>query len=174
MTPHITSNRLTPSTGHDGMADNKGWSSVQLWRDGEPVPDLVRRCPKTYEALKLVPQPHFSKRNPSAPAVIFSVLGAGARIPPHTGSTNVRLICHLPLVVPPNCHLRVGNEIRDWERGKLLIFDDTIEHEARNDSDQDRAVLIFDIWRPDLSEEERSAVTAMFRCREALAIHASP
>ena len=67
---------------------------------------------------------------------------------------NTRLICHLPLIVPPGCGFRVGNETREWEEGKLLIFDDTIEHEAWNESDQDRVVLIFDIWRPELSEAD--------------------
>ena len=70
--------------------------------------------------------------------------------------------CHLPLVVPPHCGFRVGNEVRAWEVGKLLIFDDTIEHEAWNNSAEDRIVLIFDIWRPELTEDERRAVTAIF------------
>ena len=47
---------------------------------------------------------------------------------------NTRLICHLPLIVPNGCWLRVGNETREWEEGKLLIFDDSIEHEAKNPS----------------------------------------
>ncbi|MGZ8999333.1 MAG: aspartyl/asparaginyl beta-hydroxylase domain-containing protein, partial [Allosphingosinicella sp.] len=78
------------------------------------------------------------------------------------GMLNARLICHLPLIVPEGCGFRVGNEIRHWEFGKALIFDDTIEHEAWNDSQEDRIVLIFDIWRPELSADERRAVTAMF------------
>ena len=75
---------------------------------------------------------------------------------------NTRLICHLPLVVPPGCGFRVGNETREWEPGKLLIFDDTIEHEAWNDSSEDRIILIFDVWRPELRDDERRAVTMMF------------
>jgi aspartyl/asparaginyl beta-hydroxylase (cupin superfamily) len=75
---------------------------------------------------------------------------------------NARLICHLPLIVPPGCGFRVGNEVRAWEPGKLLIFDDTIEHEAWNDSGEDRILLIFDVWRPELTLEERRAVTAVF------------
>lgn len=164
--PHITSDKNTPADGHGGMADNAGWSTIQLWKEGEPDPELAKKCPATVKALEKVPLPHFSKRNPSAPAVMFSVLKSGARIPAHTGSTNVRLICHLPLITPPNCELRVGNEVRLWERGKLMIFDDTIEHEARNSSKDDRVVLIFDIWRPDVSEAERQAVTALFRARQ--------
>ena len=94
----------------------------------------------------------------------------GARIQAHNGMINTRLICHLPLIVPPGCGFRVGNETREWEVGKLLIFDDTIEHEAWNDSGEDRVVLIFDVWRPELSMDERRAVTAIFEAIEKVAI----
>ena len=61
----------------------------------------------------------------------FPRLEPGAHIPPHSGILNCRLICHLPLIVPPGCWLRVGNETREWEEGKLMIFDDSMEHEAK-------------------------------------------
>jgi aspartyl/asparaginyl beta-hydroxylase (cupin superfamily) len=77
--------------------------------------------------------------------------------------TNTRLICHLPLIIPPKCGFRVGNDVREWEEGKLIIFDDSIEHEAWNESDQDRVVLIFDIWRPEISEGERKEIEAFFK-----------
>lgn len=165
-TPHIRADDATPSDGYQGLAGNSGWSSLYLWTGGAPIEENARRCPETMAALEKLPLPHFSKKHPSAPAVMFSMLKSGARIPAHTGSTNVRLICHLPLVVPPKCAIRVGNEVRSWERGKLLVFDDTIEHEAWNESDEDRIVLIFDIWRPELTEEERHAVTVFFQCLE--------
>jgi aspartyl/asparaginyl beta-hydroxylase (cupin superfamily) len=95
------------------------------------------------------------------PTAMFSLLKGGARILPHTGVFNTRLICHLPLVVPPDCGFRVGNQTREWEVGKLIVFDDTIEHEAWNSSGEDRIVLIFDIWRPELSVEERHEVSAL-------------
>ena len=96
------------------------------------------------------------------PTVMFSLLKAGSRILPHTGMFNTRLVCHLPLMIPEGCRFRVGNEVREWQEGRLLIFDDTIEHEAWNDSNEDRVVLIFDIWRPELSEQERLELTALF------------
>ncbi|MBP6627175.1 MAG: aspartyl/asparaginyl beta-hydroxylase domain-containing protein, partial [Arenimonas sp.] len=80
------------------------------------------------------------------------------RIPPHHGATNCRLTVHLPLVIPPNCALQVGNHVRPWTMGELLIFDDTVEHAAWNDSDQLRVVLIFDVWHPMLSAAERRLV----------------
>jgi aspartyl/asparaginyl beta-hydroxylase (cupin superfamily) len=163
--PHVVaSERSAP--GRDPLAGNAAWSSLYLWKSGSAVDEIAARCPETVSALANVPLSHFSRFNPSAPSIMFSLLAAGARIPPHTGATNARLVCHLPLIVPPNCGFRVGNETRRWEEGKLLIFDDTIEHEAWNDSGEDRIVLIFDIWRPELSEEERAAVRTLFSALE--------
>jgi aspartyl/asparaginyl beta-hydroxylase (cupin superfamily) len=121
--------------------------------------EVIARCPRTWEAVQAAPLPWIA----NSPTVMFSLLRAGARIAPHTGIHNARLICHLPLIVPPGCGFRVGNEVRQWEEGKLLIFDDTIEHEAWNESAEDRVVLIFDIWRPELSEQERREVAALFQ-----------
>jgi len=98
---------------------------------------------------------------------MFSLLKPGTRIPAHNGTHNTRLICHLPLIVPPGCFFRVGNETRQWEVGKLIIFDDTIEHEAWNDSAEERVVLIFEVWRPELSAQEQSEVTALFAASQA-------
>src|SRR3954465_4336642 len=106
-------------------------------------------------ALSKGPMSRIGSRTPS---VLFSLLKPGAHIPPHHGMLNSRLICHLPLIVPPGCWLRVGNDTRQWEKGKLLIFDDSIEHEALNPTPDLRVILLFDIWRPELSEAERHGV----------------
>ena len=90
---------------------------------------------------------------------MFSVLQPATRIPPHTGVSNTRLVVHLPLIIPPNCGFRVGNETREWRPGTAWVFDDTIEHEAWNDSDRPRTILIFDIWSPFLSAAERELVS---------------
>jgi hypothetical protein len=162
--PYMVADPGRPRADFHGLLDNPQWSSLYLWENGKPVEENVARCPVAFEALSHAPLPHISVR---APVVMFSRLAPGARIPPHTGMLNARLICHLPLIVPPGCGFRVGNEVRQWEEGKLLIFDDTIEHEAWNESQEDRVVLIFDIWRPGLSEEERGAVAAMFEAVDA-------
>ena len=65
-------------------------------------------------------------------------------------------------IVPPNCGLRVGSETRSWKESELLIFDDSFEHEAWNRSDSNRIVLIFEIWRPEISPDERAELTALF------------
>ncbi len=75
---------------------------------------------------------------------------------------NCRLICHLPLIVPKGCWFRVGNETREWEEGKMLIFDDSIEHEAKNPTGELRIILLFDIWRPELTRSERQGISAIF------------
>ncbi|WP_223276590.1 aspartyl/asparaginyl beta-hydroxylase domain-containing protein [Sphingomonas daechungensis] len=83
------------------------------------------------------------------------------RDPPHVGVNNARLVCHLPLIVPEGCWFRVGAETRYWKRGEAFVFDDTIEHEAMNPSDELRVVFIFDVWHPDLTDTERAAVAAL-------------
>jgi aspartyl/asparaginyl beta-hydroxylase (cupin superfamily) len=92
---------------------------------------------------------------------VFSILAPRTRIPPHVGVNNARLIVHLPLIVPPGCGFRVGGQTRPWEPGRAFVFDDTIEHEAWNDSDEPRAVLILDTWNPAVTPAERAAVTAL-------------
>ena len=143
-----------------GMLEDARWSTFDLTDKGAPVADRVARYPATYRAIAdNAPLCDIPGR---APSIMFSRLAAGAHIPPHTGVVNTRLICHLPLVIPGAGYLRVGNQRRPWTEGELLVFDDTVEHEARNESDADRLVLIFDIWRPELSAEERAQVRALF------------
>ncbi|HYE50040.1 MAG TPA: aspartyl/asparaginyl beta-hydroxylase domain-containing protein [Azospirillaceae bacterium] len=136
------------------------WSAFHLLKNGLPVPENAARCPKTMAALAGAPGPDVPGRTPVA---MFSLLKPRTRIPPHTGVANTRLVVHLPLIVPPGCGFRVGNEVRQWEVGKAWVFDDTIEHEAWNDSDELRVILIFDIWHPMLSEAERTLVRSLMQ-----------
>jgi aspartyl/asparaginyl beta-hydroxylase (cupin superfamily) len=102
-----------------------------------------------------------------SPSALFSVLQPHTRIPPHTGVANFRLVVHLPLIVPPGCGFRVGSETREWRIGEAWVFDDTIEHEAWNDSDQTRIIFICDVWSPRLSVEERVAIGAIIQATDA-------
>lgn len=158
-TPYMASDPTRPQHDAHGLVDNPEWSTLYLWQNGRPVEEHIAHCPKTFAAITQLDIPHITTR---APAILFSRLSPGARIPPHAGMLNTRLICHLPLIIPPDCGFRVGGETRQWKEGELLVFDDTVEHEAWNNSSQDRLILIFDIWRPELSAEERGAVTALF------------
>ena len=149
-----------PQGNSHGLLENDDWSTFDLIDSGKPIADRVGLCPYTYRAITdFAPQCRIPKR---APTIMFSLLKAGALIPPHTGMLNPRLICHLPLIVPGEGALRVGSSTRAWERGKLMVFDDTIEHEAWNRAQTDRLVLIFDIWHPDLEEIEQAQIAALF------------
>lgn len=156
-TPYIRSDPNQPR--YHPLLDKRDWSALFLAENGTLFDEAIARCPKTWEAVQSAPLPWIEGWEPT---VMFSLLRAGTRIPAHTGTHNTRLICHLPLVVPPNCGFRVGNQVREWEEGRLLVFDDTVEHEAWNESGEDRVVLIFGVWRPELSEQERREVSALF------------
>lgn len=156
--PYVQEQSERASRGHSLLNDVR-WSAFHLWKDGERVEENARRCPVIMRLLELPPIPRIKRRSPMA---LISILRPGTHIPPHTGMLNTRLVCHIPLVVPAKCRLRVGCETRDVVEGKAMIFDDSVEHEAWNDGDAVRAVLLFEIWRPEISDDEKVALTAMF------------
>ena len=162
--PYVESDPGRPRREQAGLVDNADWSAFYLWKDGEVVAENAARCPRTMRALESIPLCRAPNRSPS---VLFSLLRPGAHIPAHTGMVNTRLICHLPLIVPPGCAFRVGNETREWVEGKAWAFDDTIEHEAWNRSAETRVILLFEVWRPELTGEERRLVCAMFEAIDA-------
>jgi ornithine lipid ester-linked acyl 2-hydroxylase len=137
---------------------NPAWTAIHLVRNGVTIDANARHCPAAMALLGRLDQPEITRRGPNA---MFSLLAPGAHIPPHTGVANTRLVCHLPLIVPPGCWFRVGAETREWEVGTAFVFDDTIEHEALNPSAALRVVFIVDTWHPDLSGAERAAVAAV-------------
>lgn len=145
--------------GGPKLMNDINWSACYLIEQGRVAEDNAARCPRTMAALEHAP---LCKVQGKTPNVLFSLLRPHTRIEPHNGLFNTRLICHLPLVVPEGCRLRVGNETRSWEEGRMLIFDDSIEHEAANDSDELRVVLLFDIWRPELGQRDRDFVRTVF------------
>lgn len=163
-TPYVQRDQSRPTLTAGGMLDDPDWGAYYLWKNGSPVPDHAARCPQTLAALAGVPLTTVPGRSPS---ILFSLLRPGARIPPHTGMVNTRLICHLPLIVPPRCGFRVGNETREWVEGRAWAFDDTIEHEAWNLSNQNRVILLFEVWLPDLTPVERDLVSAVFEAVDA-------
>jgi aspartyl/asparaginyl beta-hydroxylase (cupin superfamily) len=140
------------------------WSAFHFYEKGLPIAERCNRAPATMQILSRLPQAQVPLRSPSA---LFSVLQPHTRIPPHTGIANFRLVVHLPLVVPPGCGFRVGGETRQWRLGEAWVFDDTIEHEAWNDSDQIRIIFICDVWSPRLSPEERAAIGEVIAASDA-------
>ena len=157
--PYVQRDPTRPSLVSGGMLDNPSWSAFYLWKNGAVVAQHAARCPRTMAAMSHVPLTAVPGRSPS---VLFSLLRPGAHIPAHTGFVNTRLICHLPLIVPAGCRFRVGNETREWVEGRTWVFDDTIEHEAWNDSDKPRVILLFEVWQPALTEAEKGSVSALF------------
>jgi aspartate beta-hydroxylase len=161
--PYLVNDPQRPRGDFHGLIDNPDWSTLYLWKEGGPVAAVAEAFPATLATINALDLPRITIR---APSILFSSLRPGARIPPHTGMLNARLVCHLPLIVPPGCGFRVGGETRQWREGELLVFDDSVEHEAWNSGASDRIILIFDVWRPELSQDERRAVTAMFEATD--------
>jgi aspartyl/asparaginyl beta-hydroxylase (cupin superfamily) len=156
--PYMQPSPDRPAFNTNGLLNDPAWSACHLIHNGEEVAANAALCPRTLAAVRELPLCRIKGRTPT---VLFSLLRPGAHIPPHHGFLNTRLIGHLPLIVPPGCTLRVGNETRSWREGELVIFDDTMEHEAWNKSSELRVVLLFDIWRPELTETERALVAKM-------------
>lgn len=162
-TPYVRSADDGPAPSNH-LLDDPSWGAVHLFESGQPHPVHAARCPDTMAALATTPQPSIGSRSPMA---LFSRLRPGTHIRPHHGVFNTRLICHLPLIAPPGCAIRVGADTRTWREGELLIFDDSFEHEAWNRGDRDRIVLLFEIWRPDIAQDERRAITTLLAAVEA-------
>jgi len=141
-----------------GLNYSRRWSTYFLWENGQRIDAHCDRCPQTAAALESLPLARIPNFSPTA---AFSCLEPRTVIPPHTGETNTRLIVHLPLVVPPGCSFRVGHQVREWVYGEAFAYDDSIEHEARNDSDQRHAVLVLEVWNPALTPAERDLVAAL-------------
>ncbi len=154
--PYISYPNDAPVNQWAELNNSPSWSAFHLIKEGERVAVNADQCPQTMEMLSHVPMPIQASRTPSA---MFSLLKPKTKIPPHTGVSNVRVITHLPLIIPADCGFRVGNDTREWQPGNAWVFDDTIEHEAWNNSEKVRVVLIFDTWHPDLSLAERAMIT---------------
>lgn len=139
------------------------WNAFHLTQCGQWLEDRCRRCPQTTEIMRAVPA---ARMRGLAPEILFSRLQAGGHIVPHFGRTNVRLTVHMGIVIPENCAIRVADEIRGWQEGRVILFDDSFEHEAWNRSERDRSVLIFEVWHPALEPAEIVAIERFFDARE--------
>lgn len=156
--PYISYGADQPVAQWAELNHSPRWSAFHLVKEGQRVAGNADRCPVTMGVWEQTPWPDQPGRTPVA---MYSLLKPRTRIPPHVGASNCRLVTHLPLIVPPGCGFRVGNQTREWTPGQAWVFDDTIEHEAWNHSDQLRVVLIFDTWHPMLDPAERRMITAL-------------
>jgi ornithine lipid ester-linked acyl 2-hydroxylase len=129
---------------HDQRVLTEGaqWKTFFLYGYGQEAAENCKRCPETVRILK---------RIPGMKTAMFSILAPQKHIPEHRGMWKGMLRYHLGLIIPGpagSCRIRVGQDIRTWDEGKSLVFDDSHLHEAWNDSDQYRVVLFVDVVRP--------------------------
>jgi aspartate beta-hydroxylase len=147
---HLTRSEALRNPKESGRLRASGrWTTVQLYHLGQRQA-LAGSFPITDAALQRVAEQPCGM-------VFFSTLEPGSKIEPHTGYTNAHLRVHLVIKPNEDARFRVADEWRAWKDHELLVFDDTFEHEAVNEGDDERVVLLFDIWHPDLSEVERLA-----------------
>lgn len=156
-TPYVAASIDRPAPNNP-LLNDPSWGAFYFWKSGTPVLENAARCPATMAALAHAPMPGIAGRAPSA---LWSRLQPGTHIAPHFGMLNARLICHVPIRTAPGCTLRVGSETRTWQDGIPLIFDDSMEHEARNDGPESRVVLLFEIWRPEVPEGDRAVISRL-------------
>jgi aspartate beta-hydroxylase len=146
-------------SSHDGSLVSRGeWREFVLLSASGVSAQAAQRCPRTTQLLLTHAPAALSLARCGVGEALFSALTPGTRLRPHCGSTNSRLTCHLGLVTNPGCGLRVGDEVRRWEDGKCLVFDDSYEHEAWNDGDCTRIVLLLNFWHPDMPAAQRAAL----------------
>jgi hypothetical protein len=163
MRPYVSYSQGAPVAQWAELNHSPRWSAFFLWEHGVRNEAHCARCPQTAAVLDSVPMmdcPGY------APTVLFSILSPKTHIPPHSSVTNARLVTHLPLIAPKGCRFRVGNETRPWKDGEAWVFDDTIEHEAWNDSDHLRVIMMIDIWNPLLSPAERDLVSVLLQTEQ--------
>jgi aspartyl/asparaginyl beta-hydroxylase (cupin superfamily) len=158
MQPYVSHPDGAPINQWAELNHSPKWSVFFLWENGQRNEKHCARCPRTAAICEQIPMMGLEG---FAPTVMFSILAPHTHIPPHSSVTNARLVLHLPLIAPEGCRFRVGNEIREWKFGKAWVFDDTIDHEAWNDSDQVRVILMIDVWNPFLSPAERDLVAGL-------------
>lgn len=135
-------NRWLETFPHYVSSDKiKAWKVFSFIFFGMRFPQNAALCPQTAKLIYSIPD---------IISCDYSFLKPNTHVQPHKGYSRMVLRCHLPLIVPTghDCGIRVGDETREWEEGKLMIFDDSFDHEAWNKSNKDRVVLMFDIPNP--------------------------
>jgi aspartate beta-hydroxylase len=140
---------------HRGQTSTGEWAASYLWVFGQEVAETCRQCPETARVLRAIPGvAQFG-------TTLFSALAPHTYIAPHYGYTNAKLRCQLPLRVPGECRLKVGEHEIEQQEGRCIVFDDSFLHAAWNDSDEPRFVLVFDFFHPDLTSEEVEYLAAL-------------
>ncbi len=130
------------SPDHKRIAGDDRWQSYFMWGYGIKSEANTARCPKTSALLEKIP---------GLKTALFSILAPGAVIPRHRGVTKALVACHLGLQIPKNrkaCRLWINGKVLHWTEGTSFVFDDTYPHDVRNDTDEERVVLLLQVERP--------------------------
>ena len=138
---------------------DQGWEVFGLYAFGNKLHENCRLCPETTRLIEMIPGISTSG---------FSSLAPGTHITAHVGYSKAVLRFHLGLIVPDKCTLRVGNQTRNWQEGKCLIFDDTVEHEAWNLGNKTRIVLLIDFKNPEVTLNNQSQVTCSSEVKQVI------
>ncbi|XP_054840887.1 aspartyl/asparaginyl beta-hydroxylase isoform X2 [Eublepharis macularius] len=142
----------------ENLREKGDWSQFTLWQQGRKNDNSCKSVPKTCALLERFPETTGCRRG----QIKYSVMHPGTHVWPHTGPTNCRLRMHLGLVIPKEgCRIRCAEETRSWEEGKVLIFDDSFEHEVWQDADAYRLIFIVDVWHPELTAQQRRTLPAI-------------
>ncbi|XP_039922249.1 aspartyl/asparaginyl beta-hydroxylase isoform X6 [Hirundo rustica] len=142
----------------ENLREKGDWSQFTLWQQGRRNENACKSVPKTCALLERFPEATGCRRG----QIKYSVMHPGTHVWPHTGPTNCRLRMHLGLVIPKEgCRIRCAQENRDWEEGKVLIFDDSFEHEVWQDAESYRLIFIVDVWHPELTAQQRRTLPAI-------------
>ncbi|XP_074550056.1 aspartyl/asparaginyl beta-hydroxylase-like isoform X2 [Halichoeres trimaculatus] len=140
----------------ENLREKGEWGQYTLWQQGKKVGTACQGVPKTCALLERYTEATGCKRG----QIKFSVMQPGTHVWPHTGPTNCRLRMHLGLVIPKRgCKIRCTDQTREWEEGKVLIFDDSFEHEVWQDADSYRLIFIVDVWHPELTAYQRQTLS---------------
>ncbi|XP_042319649.1 aspartyl/asparaginyl beta-hydroxylase isoform X5 [Sceloporus undulatus] len=142
----------------ENLREKGDWSQFTLWQQGRKNENACNSVPKTCAFLERFPEATGCRRG----QIKYSVMHPGTHVWPHTGPTNCRLRMHLGLVIPnEGCRIRCAQETRFWEEGKVLIFDDSFEHEVWQDAQAYRLIFIVDVWHPELTPQQRRTLPAI-------------
>ncbi|XP_069076342.1 aspartyl/asparaginyl beta-hydroxylase isoform X2 [Pleurodeles waltl] len=142
----------------ENLREKGDWSQYTLWQQGRKNENACKSAPKTCALLERFPESTGCRRG----QIKYSVMHPGTHVWPHTGPTNCRLRMHLGLVIPKEgCRIRCANDTRSWEEGKVLIFDDSFEHEVWQDAHDFRLIFIVDVWHPELTMQQRRTLPAI-------------
>ena len=161
--------RIKSSLWKENTIPNGTWRLLHFYDQGSKNMKASDICPRTIGLLESIAISDLMTGCVYGNAML-SVLGRGSQIEAHTGPCNFRLRCHFALIENKNYNIQVGNEVRKWEKGKLMVFDDSFVHrvwhevDVDGDDDDDRVVLIFDVWHPDIGLDERQSLMHLFPC----------